>query len=65
MKVLRRILGVLVMITGILGLVLSLAGLVGVWMVKPTIEAFASNTIQTLNTILDTSQKVMTVTSQA
>jgi hypothetical protein len=31
MSVLRRVLGVLIMISGILGLLLSLAGLVSVW----------------------------------
>ncbi len=65
MKVLRRILGILVMIAGILGLVLSIAGLVGVWVAKPTIAQGVSNTIATLNTSIDTSKQVMIVTEEA
>jgi uncharacterized coiled-coil protein SlyX len=65
MKVLRRILGVFVMIAGILGLVISVAGLVGVWITKPTVTAYASNTIDTLNESVTTSQNVMEITGQA
>lgn len=65
MSVLRRILGVLVMIAGILGLVLSLAGLVATWMVTPTLAGYANSTIDTLNTSVSTSQKAMDITGQA
>ncbi|OGN89887.1 MAG: hypothetical protein A2Y88_02680 [Chloroflexi bacterium RBG_13_48_10] len=65
MKVLRRILGVFVMIAGILGLVLSLAGLVGVWVAKPTVTTYANTTIDMLNESVTTSQNVMEVTGQA
>lgn len=65
MKAIRRILGVLVMIAGILGLVLSLAGLVSVWVVRPTVAGYVETTIQTLDTSISTSQKVMEVTGQA
>lgn len=65
MKILRRILGVLVMIAGILGLVLSLAGLVSVWIVRPTLAGYVKITIQTLDASISTSQKAMEVTSQA
>jgi len=65
MSILRRILGVLVMLAGLLGLVLSLAGLVGVWLAKPTVEVFASTTFDTLNQSIVTSQSVMDVTQQA
>ena len=65
MGVLRRILGVLVMVAGILGLVISLAGLIGVWWVKPTLKSFASNTITTLNSSITTSQGVMEITGKA
>jgi len=61
----RRILGILVMIAGILGLVLSLAGLVSVWMVKPTLAGYAETTITTLNDTVSTSQKAMLITGQA
>jgi uncharacterized phage infection (PIP) family protein YhgE len=44
MKVMRRILGVLVMFAGVLGLVLSLAGMVGVWVAKPTVALYAGTT---------------------
>lgn len=65
MSVLRRFLGILVMIAGILGLVLSLAGLVGTWMVTPTIEVYANTTLTTLNTSVTTSQYAMEITGQA
>jgi hypothetical protein len=65
MKVLRRILGILVMIAGILGLVISVAGLVGVWMAKPIVVGSATSTINTLNTSITTSQTAMEVTKQA
>ena len=65
MKVMRRILGVLVMSAGILGLVLSLTGLVGVWVVKPTVADYANATIITLNDSVSTSQQAMEITGQA
>ena len=65
MKILRRILGVFVMIAGILGLLISVAGLVGVWAIKPTLTDYASTTIDTLNESVTTSQNVMKVTGQA
>jgi len=65
MKVIRRILGVFVMLAGILGLVLSLAGLVTVWVAKPTVAGYASDTIDTLNESVVTSQRVVDVTGEA
>jgi methyl-accepting chemotaxis protein len=65
MKVIRRILGVLVMLAGILGLLLSMAGLVMVWVAKPTVAVSARATIDTLNDSVVTSQSVMETTSQA
>ena len=65
MKILRRILGVLVMIAGILGLALSLAGLVAVWVVKPTVAGYVNSTIDTLSASLSTSQEVIEITAQA
>ncbi len=65
MKVIRRVFGVFVMLAGVLGLLLSLAGLVGVWVVKPTIAGYAGTTIDTLNDSVVTSQKVVDVTGQA
>jgi uncharacterized protein YukE len=65
MNVIRRILGVLVMIAGILGLVLSVAGLAIVWVAKPTVTVYANTTINTLNESVITSQSVMQVTGQA
>lgn len=65
MNILRRILGLLVMLAGLLGLVLSLAGLVGVWVAKPTVAIYASTTIDTLNESVVTSQNVMEITGQA
>jgi uncharacterized coiled-coil protein SlyX len=65
MNVMRRILGVLVMLAGMLGLVLSLAGLATVWVAKPTIAVYASATIDTLNDSIVTSQNLMEITRQA
>lgn len=65
MKILRRFLGILVMIAGVLGLVLSLAGLVGVWMAKPGVTASLTTTIDAVISSLSTSQQVMQVTRQA
>jgi len=65
MKVIRRILGVFVMIAGILGLGLSVAGLVVVWVAKPTVTAYANTTIDTLSESVTTSQNVMEISGQA
>lgn len=65
MNLLRRILGILVMIAGILGLALSIAGLVGVWVYKPVVESSATTTIDTLHMSVTTSQEAMGVTEEA
>lgn len=65
MNVVRRILGVLVMLAGILGLALSLAGLVLVWVAKPTVALNATTTIDTLNASIVTSENVMEITREA
>ena len=65
MNVMRRILGVLVMLAGILGLALSLAGLVLVWVAKPTVALYATTTIDTLNASIVTSENVMEITREA
>ena len=65
MNVVRRILGVLVMLAGILGLALSLAGLVLVWVAKPTVALYATTTIDTLNASIVTSENVMEITREA
>jgi methyl-accepting chemotaxis protein len=64
-SILRRILGIFVMIAGVIGLLLSLAGLVGIWIVKPGLTASIETTLGTLSTSIDTSQKTLVVTSQA
>jgi len=53
------------MLAGILGLALSLAGLVGVWALKPTIASSATSTIATLNESITASQNAMEVTGDA
>lgn len=65
MNVIRRLLGIFVMLAGILGLALSLAGLVGIWVIKPTLATYADTTIVTLNTSIKTSQEVMKITGEA
>jgi hypothetical protein len=65
MNVLRRILGLLVMLAGVLGLVLSLAGLLGIWMAKPTVEVYAGSAIDALSESLATSQEFMAIAGQS
>lgn len=65
MKGLRRLLGVLVMVAGVLGLALSLAGLASIWALKPNITRSIEATITTLNGSINTSQQVMEITGQA
>ncbi len=65
MSVLRRILGVFVMLAGIVGLLLSLAGLVGLWMLRPVIVTSIDSTIATLSSSVDTSNKAMVITGEA
>ena len=65
MKAIRRILGVLVMLAGLLGLLLSLAGLVMVWVAKPVVADYGGTTIDTLKESVVTSQEVVDVTEQA
>ena len=64
MSIMRRSLGVLVMLAGLMGLVLSLSGLVTVWAMKPTVAFYAGTTIGTLNDSVVTSQNVMEITRQ-
>lgn len=65
MSILRRFLGIFVMIAGVIGLLLSLAGLVGVWMVRPVLATSISSVITTLNSSIDTSKQAMVVTDDA
>jgi hypothetical protein len=65
MKVIRRILGVLVMLAGTLGLVLSVAGLVMVWVAKPTVAVYTGTTIDTLEESVVTSKRVVGITEEA
>lgn len=65
MKVMRRLLGVFVMVAGILGLLLSLAGLVLVWVAQPVVTVYANTTLGTLNKSITNSKNVMETTAQA
>lgn len=65
MSVLRRILGIFVMLAGVIGLVISIAGLVGIFLVKPVVIETANSTIATLTTSINTSQKALDVTDEA
>lgn len=65
MNFLRRILGILVMVAGVLGLVLSLAGLVVVWVYKPAIADSADNTITMLSSSVSTFKDTMQITGEA
>ncbi len=65
MKAMRRTLGILVMVAGILGLVLSLAGLVGVWMARSTVASYVEATLVTLDDSITTSKEVVGITEEA
>lgn len=65
MKSIRRLLGILVMIAGVIGLVLSLAGLVTIWVFKPQITASLGTTLNTLDNSITTSKNVMDITGEA
>lgn len=65
MPILRRILGLFVMIAGIIGLLLSLAGLVGIWVAKPVVTESINLTVDTLYTSVDTSQNILSITYDA
>ena len=65
MKILRKILGVIVMIAGIIGLLLSLVGIFFVWKTKPAIETALTNGLTVINNSLDTSIEVVGVTKDA
>lgn len=65
MSILRRFLGVFVMIAGVIGLLLSLAGLVGIWMVKPDITSSLETTITTLSSTVETSKDTLAITYEA
>jgi hypothetical protein len=65
MRIMRRILGIFVMIAGIIGLLLGLAGLVGMWWVKPGVTSSIRTTVKALLISVDTSQKALVITDQA
>lgn len=65
MRLMRRLLGVLVMLAGILGLVLSLAGLIGIWALRPVVASTITNTLVMLDSSVSTSHKAMEITGQA
>jgi hypothetical protein len=65
MKVIRRILGVLVAVAGTLGLALSVAGLIMVWVAKPTVAVYTRSTVDTLEESVVTSKRVMEITEEA
>ncbi|HNS64627.1 MAG TPA: hypothetical protein PKN11_09375, partial [Anaerolineaceae bacterium] len=65
MSFVRRTLGVFVMIAGVIGLVLSLAGLVGMFALRPAISRSLDSTLTMLISTVDTSQDVMTITYDA
>jgi uncharacterized protein YukE len=65
MGILRRILGVFVMIAGVIGLLISIVGLVGVWVARPIVTTYVGSTINTLNDSITTSKNVMGITGQA
>jgi chromosome segregation ATPase len=65
MRTLRRLIGTLVMIAGVIGLALSLAGLVGLMVVRPRIAASAESVLTTLSDSMNASQEAMVLTGDA
>lgn len=65
MGIIRRFFGIFVMLAGIIGLVLSVAGLAGTWLAKPLILTSAGQTLTTLSSTLDTSDRALVVTNDA
>ena len=65
MAILRRLLGIFVMIAGIIGLALSLAGLAGLWMARPMVTASIDATVATLSNSVDISQETLVITDEA
>lgn len=65
MGVLRKILGVFVMIAGILGLLISVAGLVGLYMYRPVLASSINTTVAALTDTLNTGVHAMEVTDEA
>jgi methyl-accepting chemotaxis protein len=65
MGILRRLLGVFVMLAGIVGLLLSLAGLAGLWMARPVLTESMHTIIATLTASLDVSQETLVITNEA
>jgi uncharacterized phage infection (PIP) family protein YhgE len=61
----RRFLGVLVMIAGIVGLVLSLTGLIGLFVLRPRLAATARSTLSTFSSAVNSSQQAVEITSTA
>ena len=65
MSILRRFLGVFVMIAGVIGLLLSLAGLVGIWMVKPDITSSVETAMTILSITVETTNDPLAITYDA
>lgn len=65
MKILRKILGITVMLAGILGLLLSLAGLSATWYYRSSMENALNNVLVTLSGTLAVSQEGLLVTEDA
>ncbi len=65
MGVLRRFLGIFVMVAGVIGLILSLAGLVGLVIARPILTSSMNTTVDTLVVSVETSQKTLDITFNA
>jgi len=65
MKPLRRILGVFVMAAGVVGLILSIAGLAGLFIIRPALSSSLELAVDTLYTSVESSQKTLALTDGA
>ncbi|GAP21413.1 hypothetical protein [Leptolinea tardivitalis] len=64
MRLLRRTLGILVLAAGSLGILLGLAGIVGLWLVRPKVVTSVLYVTDTLRSNLDVSSNTLTLAGE-
>jgi hypothetical protein len=65
LKVIRRIVGVLLIAAGIIGVLLSLAGIIGLWLVRPAVTTSIHSVLAAISSSVDTSQQALNITEDA
>ena len=61
MKLIKRIAGVIIILTAVIGMILSIAGIVGAWQAKPAIKSNLSSSIELTTSGLKTTVEGLTV----